>query len=48
MPWTAAGAGEAATVAEGLAASALGPATATAPRVEVPVGGVELRRTRGR
>ena len=46
MPWTAAGAGEAAVVVEGSTAGALGPVTTMAPGVEVSAGGVELRRTR--
>ena len=35
MPWTAAGAGEAAAAAEGRTASELGPAVRAAPRAEV-------------
>ena len=41
-------AGEATAAAEGSATGVLGPATVAAPGVEVPVGGVELRRTHGR
>ena len=48
MPWTVAGAGEAATAADGPAVGALGPVAAAALGVEVSTGGVELRRTRGR
>ena len=43
---TAAAAGGCAT--GGREAVVLGPATTVAPGVEVPTGGVELRRTRGR
>ena len=46
MPWTAAGAGEAGVAAEGRATGAMGPAAEAAPGVELPVGGVELQRTR--
>ena len=48
MPWTVAGAGEAAAATDGPAVGALGPVAAAAPGVEVPTGGVELRHTCGR
>ena len=48
MPWTAAGAGEAAATIEGRAAGALRLATVASPGVEVPAGGVGLWHTRDR